>query len=395
MSTHIGIGFSEDMDMEQAAQDAAFQSKTNLKENRIDLAIVFSTIHYSPDKTFPVLQKILNKAPVIGCSTAGIILPNAIKTRGIGVLTITSDEINFGLGSIESIDSHNTRESGTILAQTCLTNFGKQSRQAFLFFADSHLKDNSVLLSGIQDVLGNVFPIVGAGSCDDFHFSDTFQMCDDKVLTNSAAGLILGGHLSVGISGRHGWRPLGKPRRINKTLGNIIKVIDGKKAASLYYEFLGEDAKSLGSTKLGQMAILYPLGIYIEGSPEYLIRNAIAIQKDGSIICQGEVPEGARVHIMLGNKESCQQAAIEAAEEARKNLFEKKPQLIIIIESMARLKLLGRMAFQEIQKIKNIFGHNVPIFGMYANGEVWPFQSVGHIKKPYLQNESIAIVAIS
>ena len=62
---------------------------------------------------------------------------------------------------------------------------------------------------------------------------------------------------------------------------------------------------------------------------------------------------------------------------------------------MARLKLLGRVAFEEIENITEIFGKKVPLIGMYANGEFSPFQTIEKFKIPYLLNESIVIVAIS
>ena len=52
---------------------------------------------------------------------------------------------------------------------------------------------------------------------------------------------------------------------------------------------------------------------------------------------------------MIGNKDFCKHAAIKAAEEAKKNLLGKKPILAVIFESMARLKLLGRAAGDEIR----------------------------------------------
>jgi len=230
------------------------------------------------------------------------------------------------------------------------------------------------------------------------HFSvvcfNNFQIFQNNVLTNAATGLIIGGNANIGIGCYHGWRPLGKPRIIDKAEGNVINIISGKKASSLYQEYFGEDFKNLHSNRFDQASILYPLGIFVEGSHEYLLRNAIRVRDDGSIVCQGEVPQGAEVHIMIGNKESCKQAAISAAEDAKKNLLGKEPKLIIIFESMARLKLLGRVAFEEIENITEIFGTQVPLIGMYANGEISPFQTIEKFKKPYLLNESIVILAI-
>ena len=395
MTTQIGIGFSQSIDAETAARDAAFQSKTALNADQIDIALIFSTIHYDPRQTLPVLQAVLNQAKMIGCSTAGIILSNSIGTRGIAVLTISSDDIKFGAGFIDGLDTQDIHRAGNLLARNTLSDFGRHSRQAFMFLVDGHLENNSVLLKGIQEILGNVFPILGAGSCDDFHFADTFQIFQDNILTNAATGLIIGGHASVSVGCHHGWRPLGKPRIIDKAEGNIIKTINGKKASSLYEEYFGDETEGLHSGQFGQMSILYPLGIFVEGSNEYLLRNTIDIRPDGSIVCQGDVSEGAEVHIMISNKDSCKQAAIDAAKEVQKGLLGKKPKLIIIFESMARLKLLGRMAFEEIEHIKHVFGASTPIIGMYADGEICPFQTVEKFKKPYLLNESIVVLAIS
>jgi len=394
VTTQIGIGFSQDPNIEKAAKEAALEAKVTSKTEKIDFALILSTIHYDPNRTLPVISKILNPQKMIGSSTAGIILSHSIETRGISILTLNSSDIKIGAGSVANIHPDNMHQSGVVLAKNSIADFGKHGRHVFVFFTDGLLPNNSALLKGIQEILGNVFPIVGAGSCDDFNFRETFQIFQNRALKNSASGFILGGHMSVGISGRHGWRPLGKPRLITKVNNNIIVTIDGKRASSLYEEYFAEETQNLYSAQLTQMAILYPLGIYIEESNEYLLRNAIDILPDGSIVCQGEVPEGAKVHIMIGNKDSCKEAAREAALEARKNLFGKKAQLVFIIESMARLKLLGRSAFDEIKKIKEVFEPNVPMIGMYSYGEICPFQSIEPIKKPHLQNESIVILGI-
>jgi len=394
MPTHIGIGFSNEIDTEVAASEAAIQSKTALNADTADLALIFSTIHYDPKLILSSTQNILNTPKIIGSSTAGIILSQTIETRGIAVLTINSDEIKFGTSLIDSLNEHSPRRAGANLARDTLSDFGRHGRHAFIFFVDGQFKDTATLLVGIQEILGNVFPILGAGSSDDFHFEKTFQLYNDSVMHNAASGLILGGHMNIGVGSQHGWRPLGKPRVIDKAENNIIHSISGQNAFSFYREYFGAETDSLRSNQFGQMSILYPLGIFIEGSDEYLLRNVAEILPDGSIVCQGDVPEGAEVHIMLGNKDSCKQAAIHAAEDAQKNLLGKPPKLVIIFESMARLKLLGRSAFEEIENIKYIFGANTPIIGMYTNGEISPFQTVEKFKKPYLLNESITVIAI-
>jgi len=101
------------------------------------------------------------------------------------------------------------------------------------------------------------------------------------------------------------------------------------------------------------------------------------------------------VHLMISNKDSCQNSAIEAAEMVKASLADKPAKLILIFESLARHKILGRSAFNEVQAIKNILGATTPIIGMCSYGEIGPFGTLNNIKNIYLQNESILIMAIA
>ena len=214
-------------------------------------------------------------------------------------------------------------------------------------------------------------------------------------MTNAAVGYLLGGHMTLVLGTKHGWRALGKPRTITSAEQNIIKTIDGKPAFKIYQEYFGEKATFLKERNLGQLSILYPLGMYLEEENEYLLRSVVNILDDGSLVCQDAVPEKTEVHVMIGNREWCKQAAQEAAEEVKRNLFGQTPDLVIIFESLARHKLLGRSAFEEIAAIKKVLGESTPMIGMYSHGELAPFQSLANIRKTYLQNESIIILAIS
>lgn len=394
MATFIGIGFSQNPNALLAAREVVAQAKTQIDQLSIDLAIVFNTVHYNSFEIVSSLREVLEETQVIGCSTAGIILSEFIATRGVAILAIRSDEMKFGVGSVNNVTAPDTRQAGSRLARNTIADFGSHQRKAFIFFTDGLLKNSAPIIKGLQEVFGTFFPMIGAGSSDDFHFKKTFQYCQGEVMTTGAAGLLIGGHLNLGIGSQHGWKPLGRPRSINQIDGHIIKTIDGKKASSIYEEYFGKEMEDLRAKQLGQMAVLYPLGIYLEQDNEYLLRNAIDILNDGSIVCQGEVPKGSEVHIMLGNKDSCKQAAVNAALEVRESLKGKTPQVILIFESLARNKLLGRGAFQEIRLIKEILGRETPLLGMYSYGEIAPFHSLQYIKKTHLQNASIVILAI-
>ncbi len=399
MPTIIGIGFSKDIDFTVAARQAAIEAKSKLGQmhTKIDFAFLFSSIHYPPENTIKIIEPILKTPRLIGCSTAGIILPGKSETRGISVIAIASDEIHFGCGRIGHLESEDLYSSGLIFGRQVLKDFGSFTRQVFCFFLEGRLPEPSPFIKGLQEIMGNVFPMMGGGSSDDFKFDKSFQFYGNSVISNGAVGMILGSHggINIGIGGRHGWRPLGKPRFIDESTGNIITTISGKKASSLYEDYFEQEANKLSEDRLGQLSLLYPLGIKVEESHQYLLRNVTDILKDGSsLVCQGDAAQGSEIHVMIGNKDSCQAAAVEAAQEAKEKLSGRTPKFVVIIESLARLKLLGRSATKEIMKVQDVFGPEVPLFGMYSHGEIFPFRVAEKYSRPHFQNETVVVLAV-
>ncbi len=394
VSTYIGIGFSKDIDTAKAAKEAADQAKLNLHSSNIDLAIVLNTSHYRPDDFLPTLNEQLKNPKLLGSSTAAIILSERIETRGIAVLLFYSDEIRFESAMIDNLHLQDLEAAGKQLAISCLSDYGKEHRKLFLFFTDGLLQELSHFILGICESFGGVFPIIGAGSSDDFHFKKTDQYYNNTLLASGACAVLLGGRLQVALSCRHGWRPLGKPRIINESEGNVIKLIDRKPAAKIYEEYFDTTTQTLQASSLSHLNTRYPLGSPQGSGREYLLRNIINTLDDDSIVLQDTIAQGKPIHLMIGNKESCLQAAEQAAKEVKTQLQGRTPKLIFIFESLSRYRILGRSAYSEIQKVREILGFSVPVFGMYCFGEIFTFASASG-PETLLQNESIMITAIS
>jgi hypothetical protein len=393
VTTHIGIGFSSLPDPAQAAKEAAVQAKNQMNTTTTHLVVVFSSLAYGTPEALLTIERILQPEKLIGSSTAGIIAADKISLQGIGILAIHSEDIHFGQATFEEIAYKDMRNVGFQLARDLNVAYNHPNRHALLFFADAALKNSTAFVHGVQEVLGSGFPIIGGISSDDFNFKKTLQYSQNKILPNAVTAVMLGGQATVALGSKHGWKPLGKPRMVDGCDGHIINTIDGKPAVHIYEEYFGAEAKNIKESRLGSIAVLYPLGIYLEEENHYLLRNAVDILDDGSIVCQGEVPKGSEVHLMIGSKDACKQAALDAAHEVREGLFGRQAKLILIFESMTRYKLLGRSAIQEIQIIKDVLGYTTPMIGMYCAGEVAPFQTNNKIISTYLQNESIVIVA--
>jgi len=253
LATFIGVGFSQQLDACAAAQEATQQAKRQLNHDRIDLAMVFNTIHYSPSEFLPPLFQELQQTRLIGSSTAGLLTPQRVILRGIGLILLCSDNIKFEAGCVNHLQLQDKATAGKTLIQNTLSDFGVQQRKIFLCLADGLLTEVTDFLAGAQSLLGPDVLMAGGGSSDNFHFQKTYQHFKDKSFTHSAVGVLLGGRMSAGVSVRHGWKPLGKPRFIDQAEGHIIRRISGQKAITPYREYFADRADVLAQEHLGNI----------------------------------------------------------------------------------------------------------------------------------------------
>jgi hypothetical protein len=395
LSTNISIGFSQHPDPKEAVLQACVHVKNQLNSPATDLIIIFASPQYVIPEVQTTIARTLKPKRLVGSSTGGIILSNGVTNRGIVIVGIISDEIGFGVSAISNIDSQEMHYTGFDLSRKAIQDLNSSHREVFITFSEGIEKNCTQFIRGVKEALGRGFPIVGVVSSDDFKYQKLSQFFQNQILQNSVVGLLLNGASQFSLGCKHGFKPLGKPRTITKVDGYIIRTIDDQPAVEIYKHFLGKEAEGLKDITLNSYAAMYPLGIYLEESGQYLLRNIIDILEDGSIVCHGGIPQGAEVHLMISNTESCRNAAIEAAELVKASLGDKQAKLILIFESLARHKILGGNAFSEIQAIKNVLGYTIPIVGMCSYGELGPFGNLNNIKNVYLHNESILIVAIS
>lgn len=392
MATFVGVGLSEKKDPFVAGCEAAKMALYHLRHKPISLGFLFSTIHYADRRLLEGVMHTLGKIPLVGSSGAALISPQGIHTYGAGLMLLGSDKMKFGLAHSNEIDAKSARVAGEEFAHLALKNLGTIQKDIALIFADGLVENASDLLRGIKEVLGISFPIVGGSSADNFRFFKTYQYCNTEVYNNSVAGAVFSGEKIFGIGLRHGWKPLGRPHTITKVKGNVIKSIENKPAVAIYEEYF---AKSRGEIKhdLLRISIYYPLGIYVPGETEYLLRNVLRVDEDGGLVCQGDAVEGSDVRLMMGTKEWALEAATQAAQEAKEALADKTPKAALIFESISRYKLLGRLTEQELSRIKEVLG-DIPLLGILTYGEQAPLKSVEHYGETYFHNETVAILTI-
>ena len=397
MAIQAGVGQSARKDAYEAGIEACKQAMEKLGKNKPDLTIVFSSVSLDPEQVVRGVRKASNDAPLIGCTDAGSITNTGPVSNAVGVMAISSDKLEFYTGLGEGIKD-GAREAGRAVAKE-VQEKAKSPLKVFLMFPDVLTGNGADIVRGVLDVLGEHFPVLGGAAGDDFLFEKTYQYENGKVVSGAVAGVGISGDFVMGAGVRHGWMPIGTPMIVTKSKGSVVYELDHKPAVKIYEDYFGDRAEDLKKEPLARLAITYPLGIKLPEFDEYLIRDPITVDDKGAITCAAEIPEGSEIRLMIGSKEKAIEAAEDAARKLMKDFKEKgaAPKFVLMFNCIAREKLFGARANDEIQAVMKIIGNEVPLLGFYTYGEQAPIGGEVHdLKKcnPRFYNETIVMLAV-
>lgn len=392
-----GVGISSEKNPYQAGYEAGTEALRNGSLESANIVIMFSSVALDQAQCLSGVRDACKGAPIVGCSDAGEITGDGPAQKSVAVMAIASDTVAFTTGVGEEVRA-GAREAGRKLASDVRSK-APSALRALIMFPDVLTGNGADIVRGAQDVLGEHFPIVGGAAGDDFLFEKTYEYLDDKVLTSAVTGVGLSGDFTMGVGVRHGWIPIGPPMKVTKSEGAVVHELNGRPAISIYEDYFAEKSGDLRKEPLARMAITYPLGLKLPDLDEYLIRDPITVDEKGSITCAAEIPEGSEVRLMIGSKEKAIEAAREAAQKLMRD-FERAgaaPKLLLIFNCIAREKLYGDRAKEEIAAIQDVVGKEVPLLGFYTYGEQAPLggeiEDAAKITSRFY-NETIVMFAI-
>lgn len=372
MFIQSSVGRSSEVDAQKAGKEAANQALTGLEGKAPSLTMVFSSVVFDQEKMLKGVREAVGETPLIGASTAGEIITDGPSKKSVVVMVVAAEGLAFHLARGGDIKK-DAADAGRVFAKEFLkaTKEGKVA----MMLPDGLAGNGADVVRGMQEVLGHDFLIAGGAAGDDFLFKKTFEYYNDEVLSGTVVGAVVSGEVKFGIGVRHGWKPIGEPKKVTKSEGAVLYELDNKPAVQIYEDYFGKEAEELRSEPLARMAITYPLGLRIPNSDEYLIRDPITVGDKGEITCAAEVPEGSEIKLMMGSRENAIAAAREAAKQCVSQVKSRGGSTVttaIIFNCIARDKVLGEDAKVEIDAIREVLGDGAQMIGFYTYGEQAP-----------------------
>jgi hypothetical protein len=169
---------------------------------------------------------------------------------------------------------------------------------------------------------------------------------------------------SIGVA--HGWRSISDAFKVTEAIGNRIITLDWRPAFDVYREVVEQHSGlSFASLPFFDIAKAYPFGIAKLDS-EMVVRDPMQEQR-GELICIGEVPKGAFVHILYGRPDTVIEAAGHALNLARLDFTPGNPGLMLFVDCISRVLFLGEEFNQEISAVAC---DELPMVGALTLGEI-------------------------
>ena len=250
----------------------------------------------------------------------------------------------------------------------CLSQMSDDSYGDAILLVDG-LSDNiSSFLSSIFNLLGNRVKYIGGGAGSLSFVKQPCLFTNEGALQDAAILLLTSKTISTGV--KHGWEKVSGPFVATQTSKTKIEEINWQNAFEVYKQVVEEDSQqTLTVENFFDIAKGYPFGIK-RAESEYVVRDPISTDEDGSLLCVGEVSENVVIDILKGSTENLIEAAHEAVEIATKDADFSQT---FIVDCISRALFLDDDYSRSLDLIKEHIDEQkegVSVEGMLTIGEI-------------------------
>ncbi len=253
------------------------------------------------------------------------------------------------------------------------------SKKTALILVDGLAKNIDSFITGIYNQFATSIEYIGGGAGSLTLKQKPCLFNNDGFYQNAGIIALLDLNCQLGL--KHGWEKLSGSFVVTRVEGNKIIELNWQNAFEVYQQIVNQDLEENGVKKritkdnFFEIAKAYPFGI-IKDSAEKIVRDPIAVNEQGELICVGEIPKNAALDILKGVKKNLIKEAGNAIKEAV-NSLENSPQEIkvshkFVIDCISRVLFLEDEFEEEIKAI-NQFGQSISsneLFGILTLGEI-------------------------
>lgn len=384
MLLHVGISAARDA--HRAAHEAIGEALGHAPAAAF--ALVLCTDTYDVDALAAAVTRELGELPWAGCCGAGVFAGVEMLEQGVVVGVLDGTDASFGVG-VGGPVSTSAREAGRAAVAEALAALGKRrAHRSFIVLSDALTGDAASVIRGALQEAGAGAGWVGGGAGDNLRFVRTAQFARGKAMHDSVVVVAIESDRPTSVGIRHGWHPYGPPTMVTRAHGATAVELDYQRAFDAYREVARNNGDDVTERDFARFAMTHPLGIP-QPNGEYIIRDPLAVEPDGSVRCVAEVPDGSTMRVMQGDRDDLLRAARSAAGDARDRV-RGPPGGAIVFDCVSRYLILGRDIRRELDAIQEGVGRDTPMMGCLTLGELG---TVGRAA-PQFHNKTAVVMAL-
>ncbi len=327
------------------------------------LAIAFISVKQDRNAICKLLDE--KGIAIFGATTNGEFINDEVGAGSIAVLLTDLNPFFFSI-HLEEYPERNYQEVSQKIAKEVLKKF---AHPGFLIAGSNLETDAEKLLFGFEDVIGKEVNVYGGMAGDDFTFTDQFVFTNNRSSSRGMVVLALDEDKIV-IRGKAtcGWKAMGTEKLVTKSSGNHLFTIEDVPVLELTKKYSGiENLTKENPSVAIEIATNFPLQLQREKGDPVMRPGLVVNWEDGSFICSGSIPQGAKVRFSLPPDFDVIDKVVDGLEELKNNEMP-EADAVIIFSCAGRLASLGPMVGKEIEGVYNVW--KAPMAGMFSNAEL-------------------------
>jgi hypothetical protein len=197
----------------------------------------------------------------------------------------------------------------------------------------------------------------------------TFVFTNDRSSDNAMVALIVDeDKIDVKGIATCGWNAIGTTKTVTKSEGSTVFTIDDKPALDMLMNYLGVEIKEDDDKDIVTFlsSWYYPLQLERDNADPVIRTAMFANRKDRSLICSGNVPQGAKIKFaMPPDFDSIDKVVADCRDI--KDTIQQQADALIMFSCVSRHLSFGAVIKEEIEQVQNIW--SAPMAGFFTYGE--------------------------
>jgi len=381
----IAWGIGKGLDGKESTHLAIQDALNNLGSARPSFAIVIASREFIISDVLNEVVSHLGQTPIWGFSTFAPLTEEGEQPRSVIIALFSGHELKAQVHFWPAF-AHDS--AGTALEVQQLLFTREIPSQGILFVADGVNGDASQICTVLKE---SSQPLAGFLAAGEIRAGKTFQVGGAHSGSGALSMAELEGKFRLGIGQGTGWKDIGLDFQVSRARGAWIQMLDGVPAAEIYSKMFGYRGREWAHPPLADLARIYCLGIETSpGSLELSYRSSLHVEVDGSLRINAPVTEGQKAHLLIGDQNTCLEAARQAVQQALQMLGKARPLLALALVDLSWHYLFEAKQGQMAAEIQSALG-KIPMVGAYTLGQVFRSQPEA---APRLENQWLQVVIL-